>query len=588
MTHLFVTNDFPPKIGGIQTMLWELWRRLDPTSFTVLTTPHPDSRGLGRRAAVPGRCATPQSVLLPTPSLARRIEALADEVGADVVVLDPALPVGLLGPRLAPPLRRRAARGRDHRAGSAAGPEPRAPPRASRRVAGDRRRRLPAGGGGAGGRPDPAQRPRAAGRRHRAVPAPRRRRAGRGARAGSACRWTGRLVVSLSRLGAPQGHGHPDRGQPRCSPRPDPTSPSPSAAAAGTPDASTRLIESLRRPGRACWVGVSHDDLPELYGCADVYAMLCRNRWAGLEQEGFGIVFLEAAAAGVPQVAGDSGGAAEAVVHGETGPRGRTSPHDAAAVAAALARAARRPGRRGPGWAPPAGSGPWRATPTTCSPPASGRPSLAWEGERVAERRRRARARGSSSSTSSAPGALVVTSVAAAVAPDTFTYVHAALSRRALRRRHGRAALGLRRRHLAQPHRRRSTSPGCSSSSGPVAPASPPARRLPASRLAVQVGRRSWWRPSVRPFTEVGLRDPRADVRARADGPVGRPPRHVPRLVPPRAAVLTRACGPPVRGWARMRRWQNRRRRRWRSPPRRRRSSPSCSTSTPTPPGPAT
>ncbi len=35
--------------------------------------------------------------------------------------------------------------------------------------------------------------------------------------------------------------------------------------------------------------------------------MLCRNRWGGLEQEGFGIVFLEAAACGVPQVAGASG-----------------------------------------------------------------------------------------------------------------------------------------------------------------------------------------------------------------------------------------------------------------------------------------
>jgi phosphatidylinositol alpha-1,6-mannosyltransferase len=47
--------------------------------------------------------------------------------------------------------------------------------------------------------------------------------------------------------------------------------------------------------------------------------MLCRDRWAGLEQEGFGIVFLEAAACAVPQVAGDSGGAAEAVVDGATG-----------------------------------------------------------------------------------------------------------------------------------------------------------------------------------------------------------------------------------------------------------------------------
>jgi phosphatidylinositol alpha-1,6-mannosyltransferase len=64
---------------------------------------------------------------------------------------------------------------------------------------------------------------------------------------------------------------------------------------------------------------VPDDDLPALYGCADVFAMLCRNRWANLEQEGFGIVFLEAAACGVVQVAGESGGAAEAVADGDTG-----------------------------------------------------------------------------------------------------------------------------------------------------------------------------------------------------------------------------------------------------------------------------
>jgi phosphatidylinositol alpha-1,6-mannosyltransferase len=81
---------------------------------------------------------------------------------------------------------------------------------------------------------------------------------------------------------------------------------------------------------------VPDNDLPDLYGCADVFAMLCRTRWGGLEQEGFGIVFLEAAACGVPQVAGDSGGAAEAVADGETGVVvGR--PSDAGAAAAALA-----------------------------------------------------------------------------------------------------------------------------------------------------------------------------------------------------------------------------------------------------------
>jgi phosphatidylinositol alpha-1,6-mannosyltransferase len=64
---------------------------------------------------------------------------------------------------------------------------------------------------------------------------------------------------------------------------------------------------------------VDNDDLPYVHGCADVFTMLCRNRWGGLEQEGFGIVFVEAAACGVPQVAGDSGGAADAVADGETG-----------------------------------------------------------------------------------------------------------------------------------------------------------------------------------------------------------------------------------------------------------------------------
>jgi phosphatidylinositol alpha-1,6-mannosyltransferase len=65
--------------------------------------------------------------------------------------------------------------------------------------------------------------------------------------------------------------------------------------------------------------------------------MPCRTRWAGLEQEGFGIVFLEAAACGVAQVAGHSGGAADAVVDGETGVIVRR-PERPDEVAAALGR----------------------------------------------------------------------------------------------------------------------------------------------------------------------------------------------------------------------------------------------------------
>ncbi|HEX2039081.1 MAG TPA: glycosyltransferase [Acidimicrobiales bacterium] len=82
---------------------------------------------------------------------------------------------------------------------------------------------------------------------------------------------------------------------------------------------------------------VADEALPGLVAAADVLAVPCRSRWGGLEQEGFGIVFLEAAACGVPQVAGDSGGAAEAVVDGETGIVVR-HPRSTAEVADALRR----------------------------------------------------------------------------------------------------------------------------------------------------------------------------------------------------------------------------------------------------------
>jgi phosphatidylinositol alpha-1,6-mannosyltransferase len=96
------------------------------------------------------------------------------------------------------------------------------------------------------------------------------------------------------------------------------------------------IVEGAALGGAVHLVGrVSDDDLPILDGAADVWAMLCRDRWLGLEQEGFGIVFLEAAAAGVPQVAGRSGGAHEAVVHGVTG-LVVDDPADATAVARAL------------------------------------------------------------------------------------------------------------------------------------------------------------------------------------------------------------------------------------------------------------
>jgi phosphatidylinositol alpha-1,6-mannosyltransferase len=65
--------------------------------------------------------------------------------------------------------------------------------------------------------------------------------------------------------------------------------------------------------------GVPAEELPAHHAMADVFAMPCRTRGAGLDVEGLGIVYLEASAMGVPVVAGDSGGAPESVLDGTTG-----------------------------------------------------------------------------------------------------------------------------------------------------------------------------------------------------------------------------------------------------------------------------
>jgi phosphatidylinositol alpha-1,6-mannosyltransferase len=106
-----------------------------------------------------------------------------------------------------------------------------------------------------------------------------------------------------------------------------------------------RLERLIRRTGAPVrLIGRIADlDLPSLYGCADAFAMCCRSRWRGLEQEGFGIVFLEAAACGVASVAGQSGGADEAVEDGETGFVVR-DPDSPGALAAALRRLLDDPG----------------------------------------------------------------------------------------------------------------------------------------------------------------------------------------------------------------------------------------------------
>ncbi|MBT8217912.1 MAG: glycosyltransferase family 4 protein [Acidimicrobiia bacterium] len=79
-----------------------------------------------------------------------------------------------------------------------------------------------------------------------------------------------------------------------------------------------QVAESLEVP-TDFHVDIPWAELPGRYREMDVFAMPCRNRWLGLEQEGLGIVFLEAAASGLPVVAGASGGAPETVLPGRSG-----------------------------------------------------------------------------------------------------------------------------------------------------------------------------------------------------------------------------------------------------------------------------
>ena len=334
MRHLLVTNDFPPKIGGIQSYLWELWRRLPPEDVTVLTSPYDGAREFDR--AQPFRVErTKEPVLLPSPIMVRRIHKLAEEVGARVVVLDPAVPLGLVGPELDLPY-----------AAVLHGAEVTVPGRlpGTRRLLARvlRHASLLISAGGY---------PEAEARRAepdlppvvqvppgvdtgRFVPLAPIERAAVRARLGLPP--GGPLVVSVSRLVPRKGMDVLIEAAAtlREAGRSDLT-----VAIAGAGRDRPRLERIISRRGAPVRLlgRVPDADLPALYGCADVFALCCRNRWAGLEQEGFGIVFLEAAAAGVPSVAGDSGGAAEAVADGKTGVVVH-HPADHAAVAGAIGR----------------------------------------------------------------------------------------------------------------------------------------------------------------------------------------------------------------------------------------------------------
>ena len=81
-----------------------------------------------------------------------------------------------------------------------------------------------------------------------------------------------------------------------------------------------KLVQKHNLEGSVTLTGrIEHKDLPMHICVGDIFAMPSRSRLMGLEVEGLGIVYLEASACGLPVLAGNSGGAPDAVVHNETG-----------------------------------------------------------------------------------------------------------------------------------------------------------------------------------------------------------------------------------------------------------------------------
>jgi phosphatidylinositol alpha-1,6-mannosyltransferase len=340
---LVITNDFPPRPGGIQAFVHNLALHRPPGSVLVYAPAWKGAAEFDRRQPFPV-VRHPTSLMLPVPSVLRRAGELARSEGCESVLFGAAAPLGLLAPGL-----RRHGVSRfvgvthGHEAGWAQLPGARS---LLRRI-GDgvdvltylgeytRSRMAEALSDGAVARmarlapgvDETVFRPGAGGSEIR-------RRHGLGDRP---------VVVCVSRLVPRKGQDALIHAWPR--------------VLRSCPDAALLLVgggpyradlqrlavargvdSAVRFTGSVPWT-----ELPAHYDAGDVFAMPCRTRRRGLDVEGLGIVYLEASATGLPVIAGDSGGAPDAVRHGHTGlvVNGRT----VGSVARAVVDLLRDPGR---------------------------------------------------------------------------------------------------------------------------------------------------------------------------------------------------------------------------------------------------
>ncbi len=315
MRHLLVTNDYPPKVGGIQSYLWEIYRRLPQDKVVVYTTPHPDSESFDQKQTHK-IIRSKQRVLLPTRQVANQIRSLAEVENIDFIMYDPAVPIGILGPKIGIPYgvilhgaevtipgRVPIARSLIANVLQHAKLVVTAGDYSTKEAIRAAKQNLPVCVIPPGVDVDRFK--------------PLDERARSTVRERFNFKDDDEVILTLSRLVPRKGMDVLISATSELMK----TRPRVHLLIAGT-GRDLRRLKALAQSTNApvTFLGfVSDDEVSELYGMADVFGMICRVRWGGLEQEGFGIVFLEAAACGVPQIAGRSGGADEAVLEGETG-----------------------------------------------------------------------------------------------------------------------------------------------------------------------------------------------------------------------------------------------------------------------------
>jgi phosphatidylinositol alpha-1,6-mannosyltransferase len=315
---LLVTNDFPPRPGGIQSFLHGVITQLEPTDVVVLTSRWGDWESWDAAAGFTV-VRHDTTVLLPTPEVRRHAVQLYGDHGCTDVWFGAAAPLGLLTPALrAVGARRIVATTHGHEVGWAAIPGARS---LLRRIAADvdvltylgnyTRRRLAAAIGADASK---LQRLTPAVDTHLFSPdvdgRVRREQLG----------WVDRpVVVCVSRLMPRKGQDALVRALPEIRRRAGDVG----LLLVGGGPSRSRIETLAKECGVAGDVHITGSlpfgELPSYYRAGDVFAMPCRERLRGLDVEGLGMVFLEAAACGLPVVAGRSGGSGDAIIDGETG-----------------------------------------------------------------------------------------------------------------------------------------------------------------------------------------------------------------------------------------------------------------------------